>query len=86
MVANDWFLQFLADVLGVAVERPKNIESTVLGAAYLAGYYSGVVKSANDLATLWQLDRRFEPTMSAEQRDGLLQGWQDAVNRVRKTN
>ncbi len=86
MVANDWFLQFLADVLGVAVERPKNIESTVLGAAYLAGYHAGVVKSATDLSTLWQLDTRFEPTMSANQRDGLLQGWQDAVNRVRKAN
>ena len=86
MVANDWFLQFLADVLGVAVERPKNIESTVLGAAYLAGYHAGVVKSAKDLTTLWQLDARFEPTKSADQRDGLLQGWQDAVNRVRKTN
>ncbi len=86
MVANDWFLQFLADVLGVAVERPKNIESTVLGAAYLAGYHAGVVKSAKDLTTLWQLDARFEPTMSADQREGLLRGWQDAVNRVRKAN
>jgi len=83
MVANDWFLQFLADVLGIAVERPKNTESTVLGAAYLAGYYAGVVKSADDLSRLWQLDQSFQPAMSADQRDGLLQGWQRAVNRVR---
>ena len=83
MVANDWFLQFLADVLGITVERPKNIESTVLGAAYLAGYHAGVVKSADDLSRLWQLDQSFEPVMSADQREGLLHGWQLAVNRVR---
>jgi glycerol kinase len=83
MVANDWFLQFLADVLDVRVERPKNIESTVLGAAFLAGYRAGVIRSADNLAELWQLDRSFEPSMSGEQREQLLQGWQDAVRRVR---
>ena len=83
MVANDWFLQFLADVLGITVERPKNIESTVLGAAYLAGYHAGVVKSADDLSRLWQLDQSFQPEMSADQRERLLHGWQLAVNRVR---
>ncbi len=83
MVANDWFLQFLADVLDIPVERPDNVESTVLGAAYLAGYQAGVVRSPSDLATLWQRDALFEPTMQASRRDRLLAGWNDAVRRVR---
>jgi glycerol kinase len=83
MVANSWFLQFLADVLDIPVERPKNVESTVLGAAYLAGYRTGLVKSTGELSTLWQRDEIFEPAMSREQRERLLQGWQDAVKRVR---
>jgi len=83
MVANSWFLQFLADVLEIPVERPKNVESTVLGAAYLAGYRIGLVKSAGDLSTLWQRDEIFQPAMTTELRERLLHGWQDAVNRVR---
>lgn len=83
MVANDWFLQFLADVLDIPIERPKNVESTVLGAAYLAGYRAGVVKSIDELATLWQRDEIFHPVMRSKQRERLLQGWQDAVNCVR---
>ena len=83
MVANDWFLQFLADILDIPVERPVNVESTVLGAAYLAGYRAGIVTSADELATLWRRDRIFQPGMDNEQRRQLLQGWQDAVSRVR---
>jgi len=83
MVANDWFLQFLSDILNIPVERPENVESTVLGAAYLAGYRAGVVKSADDLSTLWRRERIFEPAMAADQRERLLHSWQDAVNRVR---
>ncbi len=83
MVANDWFLQFLADVLDIVVERPVNVESTVLGAACLAGYGAGVVNSVQDLSSLWQLDRSFEPAMDRPHRERLLRGWQDAVNRVR---
>lgn len=83
MVANDWFLQFLADVLDIPVERPDNVESTVLGAAYLAGYQAGVVSSPSDIANLWQREALFEPAMQAEQRARLLEGWQDAVRRVR---
>ena len=83
MVANDWFLQFLADVLDVPVERPENVESTVLGAAYLAGYQAGVVASPADIANLWRRDALFEPAMQAAQRSRLLEGWNDAVSRVR---
>ena len=83
MVANDWFLQFLADMVNVTVERPVNVESTVLGAAFLAGLQSGVFASTDAIADLWSSDRVFEPQMPAERRDSLYAGWQDAVSRVR---
>jgi len=83
MVANSWFLQFLADILDIPVERPRNVESTVLGAAYLAGYRSGVFSSVQRIEELWQLDERFDPAMSADQREDLLAGWASAVARVR---
>ena len=83
MVANTWFLQFLADILGIQVERPVNVESTVLGAAYLAGLQSGVIDSIGHIADRWQRDRLFDPAMSAEQRERLLAGWATAVARVR---
>ena len=83
MVANNWFLQFLADVLDVPVERPGNVESTVLGAAYLAGYQAGVVDSLADIGGLWKRDALFEPAMQQAQRERLFEGWRDAVRRVR---
>ncbi len=83
MVANNWFLQFLADVLDIPVERPTNVESTVLGAAYLAGFRAGVVKSVGELSALWQRDEIFRPEMGDEQRKQLLRGWRNAVNCVR---
>ena len=83
MVANDWFLNFLAGLLGLTVERPQNVESTVLGAAALAGLQAGVYASLDDIAGLWRSDRIFEPSMSGEQRHSLYAGWQAAVNRVR---
>ncbi len=83
MVANDWFLQFLADVLDVPVERPENVESTVLGAAYLAGFQAGIFDSPRAIGELWQRDALFEPAMDGAQRERLLQGWKDAVRRVR---
>jgi len=82
MVANNWFLQFLAGVLGIPIERPDNVESTVLGAAYLAAYQLGLVSSADELSSLWQRDALFEPAMAASQRERLLAGWHDAVKRV----
>jgi glycerol kinase len=85
MVANEWFLQFLADILDVTIERPANVESTVLGAAYLAGLQSGVVSSVDVIDELWQRDRLFEPAMSADRRESLLAGWSRAVARVRST-
>lgn len=83
MVGNDWFLQFLADVLNIVVERPVNVESTVLGAAYLAAYQSGVISAIDEIAALWRSDRIFEPSMDDGQRERLLVGWHAAVDRVR---
>jgi len=84
MVANEWFLQFLADILGIPVERPENVESTVLGAAYLAAYQCGLIGSVDEIASFWHSERLFEPVMSADQREALLAGWHTAVSRVRR--
>jgi glycerol kinase len=83
MVVNDWVMQFLADQLGIAVERPTVTETTALGAAYLAGLASGVFKSTADIAGRWRCERRFEPAMAAARREKLYAGWKDAVRRVR---
>ncbi len=82
MVANDWLCQFLADMLNVAVERPKVIETTALGAAYLAGLASGVYAGLDAVAYGWNVDRRFEPRMNAATREQLYAGWQKAVQKV----
>ena len=83
MVANAWFLQFLADILAIPVERPENVESTVLGAAFLAGLAAGLVGSKDVIADLWRRERVFEPAMAQDRREALLAGWSDAVTRVR---
>lgn len=82
MVANDWFLQFLADILDTCVERPVNVESTVLGAAYLAAFGAGVLQSSEQISKNWLCDSRFDPLMSADRREQLLDGWQSAVSRI----
>jgi len=84
MVANEWFLQFLADILNIPVERPKNVESTVLGAAYLAGIQCGAIKSIGEIVANWQRDAVFEPVMTSDRRQNLLNGWSSAVARVRE--
>ena len=83
MVANDWFLQFLADILDLRVERPQNVESTVLGAAYLAAYQCSIINTVEQISELWNCEATFTPAMEQMQRDRLYAGWQDAVSRVR---
>jgi glycerol kinase len=83
MVANGWLCQFLADILDRPVERPAVIETTALGAAYLAGLAAGVYGSLDAVADAWRLDRRFEPRLRPAERDRLLEGWRQAVRRVR---
>ena len=83
MVANNWFLQFLADMLGVPVERPVNVESTVLGAAFLAGLQSGVFDSPAAVENAWQQDQVFDNAIDDAERERRYAGWTAAVARVR---
>ena len=83
MSLNDWFLQFLADILEVPVERPVNTESTALGAAYLAGLCGGVFDSLKEISVLWKSDVLYEPQMNNAEREQLLGGWTTAVGQVR---
>ena len=82
MVNDDWFCQRLADLTGLAVERPKVTETTALGAAYLAGLGAGLFKDAKDIAARWALDRRFVPRLKKRERDGLYKHWRHAVKRI----
>ncbi len=79
--ANDLLMQFQADILGVPVVRPKVLETTALGAAYLAGLYTDVWKSREEIAAQWQMERRFEPHMARADADELLARWHEAVSR-----
>lgn len=83
MVVNDWVVQGLADILQIPALRPQVVETTALGAAYLAGLQVGVYDSLEDISALWQTERRFEPQMPAQRATELYQGWQAAVARVR---
>jgi len=85
MVANSWLLQRLADLTGLAVERPEIIETTALGAAYLAGLQHGFYNSLEDLNSQWALDARFEPAISRSAREHIVEGWHDAVRRTLTT-
>lgn len=82
MAVNDWVMQFLSDILNVTVDRPRVTETTALGAAYLAGLHTGVYKSLDEIAQLWERERRFEPAMRPALRESLYAGWLDAVERV----
>lgn len=82
MVVNNWVLQFLADMLGATVDRPTIIETTALGAAYLAGLQAGYFESLETLEKLWQCERTFSPQISKAQRDDYYSGWKTSVNRV----
>jgi glycerol kinase len=80
---NDALMQFQADVLGVRVVRPRILETTALGAAYLAGLGTGYWKSADELTAQWQTERVFEPEMDRGRAAGLLAGWRKAVERAK---
>ena len=80
--ANDFLLEFQAGILDMPVYRPRCIETTSLGAAYLAGLATGYWKSKEDILSNWSLDCRFEPDMDNERRTELLEGWHKAVGRT----
>ena len=85
MVASDWTMQRLADILGAPVDRPEVKETTALGAAYLAGLQAGIYPEPAIFATKWRLEKRFSPTLDAAPRADLLKGWADAVSRTLTT-
>ena len=82
MSASDWSMQFLSDIIGAPVDRPKVLETTALGAAWLAGMRAGVYPDQAEFAAQWALDRRFEPAMDEATRDRRYAGWKDAVKRT----
>jgi glycerol kinase len=82
MAACDWTMQRLADILDVPVDRPTVLETTALGAAYLAGLQAGFYPAPEAFAERWALDRRFEPTMAPELRGRLISSWHNAVRRT----
>ena len=79
---NDLLMQFQADLLGIPVVRPAVIETTALGAAYLAGLSSGVYSGIKQLSTLWQAERRFMPTLPRTKAMELMAGWEHAVRQA----
>lgn len=79
---NDLAMQFLADQLGLKVQRPRSTEMTALGAAFMAGLGAGVFKSLRDIERIWQCDRIYSPKMPEDQRDSLYGGWKAAVRRI----
>ena len=85
MVASDWAMQRLADIIDAPVDRPKILETTALGSAWLAGSKAGVWPDANEFSRKWALDRRFEPAMEAAERKRKVKGWKDAVRRTLST-
>jgi glycerol kinase len=82
MVVSDWTMQRLADILDAPVDRPTILETTALGAAWLAGCGAGVWPDAKKFAKVWSLERRFQPDMDAALRSRKLAGWRDAVRRT----
>jgi len=79
MVASDWTMQFLSDILGARIDRPTIAETTALGAAWLAGYRAGVWPDQVEFSKRWKLDRSFNPQMTAELRDEKYVVWKAAI-------
>ena len=86
MVASDWTMQRLADILDLPVDRPNVLETTALGAAYLAGLDAGLLPEPGRFADMWRLERRFSPAMAASERKRKVTGWRDSVRRTLSGN
>ncbi|NNC97567.1 MAG: glycerol kinase GlpK [Gammaproteobacteria bacterium] len=82
MVANNWLLQFLSDVLQIPIDRPQVMETTALGAAYLAGKSLGVYGDFDEFSKQWAVDQHFEPQMTVDNRNTLIAGWDEAIRRL----
>jgi glycerol kinase len=86
MAGNDWFCQFLADIISAPVERPAMLEATAQGAAFLAGLTVGVFADFAAISAAWVPGARFEPRLGANERERLIAGWRDAVRRTLTRN
>ena len=82
MVMNNWFSQFLADIINIKVLRPKVRETTALGAAFMAGLKIGVYKSLKDISKQWSLDRKFSNKINKNARNRLIKGWNTSIKRA----
>jgi glycerol kinase len=82
MTASDWTMQNLADILNAPVDRPKVLETTALGAAYLAGLQAGLLPPPEKFAKSWKRDKRFTPKMKAALREEKYAGWKDSVRKL----
>ena len=82
MVANNWFSQFLSNIIDTKVIRPKVKETTALGVAFMAGLKIGVYKSLSDISNYWKIDKKFTPKISKSYRTKLLKGWQQAIRKT----
>ena len=82
MVANNWFSQFLSDIINLNVTRPNILETTALGVALFAGYQIGEFKSLNEIKLKWKKDRVFSPKLNKSMRNNLLNGWKLSVERA----
>ena len=82
MVKNNWFSQFLSDIINTKVQRPKVDETTALGAAFMAGLQIGVYKSLKDISKNWQVDKSFNPKIKSHIRKKLLKGWSNAIRKT----
>ena len=81
---NDLLMQFQSDILGKPIVRPVDVETTALGAAYLAGLATGFWKNVAEVESFWRAERRFEPHMHAQKRERYCGEWKTAVARARK--
>ena len=82
MVSNNWFVQFLSEILKIKITRSKINETTALGAAYMAGYQTGIYRSLSDIKQNWKKDRDFKPKFNKSYRNKLLQGWEQAIKKT----
>ena len=82
MASNNWFTQFLSEILKIKITRSKINETTALGAAYIAGYQVGIYRSLKDIKRNWKKDRDFKPKFNNSYRNKLLQGWEQAIKKT----
>jgi len=82
MVHNNWFSQFLSDIINIRIYRSRVSETTALGAAFMAGLKIGVFKSLNDISKKWKIDKKFSPKIKKVERSKLLNGWSQAIRKT----